>query len=262
MNSLEARCLAWAQLRKKTTIRTGDLQEAIKLTPRQEAKLLSRMALSGVAVRITRGVYLIPQKIPLGGKWSAPEALVLSELMKGYKGKYQLTGLQVFNHYGLTTQVSNQVTVYNNKISGKRTIAGMAYEFIKVPTKRLGGVEEVKTYVDVPLQFPTLGRALLDAVYDYSRFNTLPKAYDWIEKHKDNLNAMVQLLDAAMNAGNTATRRRIGYWLEKIKAPPRFSKQLLHSVPHTTWNIPFVPGRPKSGRISQRWGLVNNNEKD
>ena len=77
----EAQVLAYAQMRKLRVVRTGDLREPLKLTARQECKVLSRLSQAGMIARVWRGVYLVPPRLPLGGKWSPGEFLALDTLM-------------------------------------------------------------------------------------------------------------------------------------------------------------------------------------
>ena len=256
--SLEAKFLAWAQMRRKTVVKLGEARELLRLSPQQEKKILSRLARSGVIVRLTNGLYLVPERLPLGGKWSPPKGLVLSELMRSYGGEYQLTGLEVFNRYRFTTQVANVTTAYNDKISGRKKIGNLMYEFIEVPKSRLGGIERISTPMGDVINYPTLGRTLMDAVYDWSRFNTLPKAYEWIAREKKNERVIKDLVDSAITAGNVATRRRVGYWLETLKVNPKFVNKLLRKVKATTAVIPLNPKKPLRGTLNRRWGVIVN----
>ncbi len=248
----KANFFAWAQMRQKTVVRLGDARKDLGLSPQQEKDLLSRMARSGIITRLTTGLYAVPPRLPLGGKWGPPEEVVLKELMEFYGGRYQLTGLAVFNRYGLSTQVANVTYAYNDKISGGRMIGNLRYVFIKVPKERLGG------FTSDRVNFPTLGRAMMDAVYDWSRFNKLPKALEKIETSKNDRAFLTDLVDCALKYGNVATRRRIGYWFEKISADPKLGNRLLKSLKPTQAFIPLYPHKPKSGATNKRWGIVDN----
>ena len=49
-------------------------------TPDQR-KVQSRLARKGLFVRLRRGLYLVPSRLPLGGRWSPGEFLALSALI-------------------------------------------------------------------------------------------------------------------------------------------------------------------------------------
>ena len=119
-------------------------------------------------------------------------------------------------------QVSNRLYVYNNRLSGSRTIGGLEFCFIKVADNRLGGVSSEMTSDGVRVQMPLLARALMDAVYDWSRFDTLPAAYEWIRNAVRKKPAlMVELAGMACRFGNQGTIRRVGYVLAVWDCPKR-----------------------------------------
>ena len=51
---------------------------------------------------------------------------------------------------------------------------------IKLTDERLGETEIVKTPDGIEAVYSSRVRSLVDAVYDWSRFNSLPRGYDWI----------------------------------------------------------------------------------
>ena len=173
---LEAQLLAYTQLRGLTTVRTGDLRKPMRLTADQERKLLSRLARAGMIARVWRGLYLVPPRLPLGGKWSPDEGLALTTLMAAHRGRYQICGLNAFNRYGFDEQLPNRVYAYNNRLSGDRNIGSVRLTLIKVADARLGATDEAAG-VDggPPAIYASRARTLVRAVYDWSRFGSLPR---------------------------------------------------------------------------------------
>ena len=141
----ETQFLAYLQMRKRRTVRTGELTGPLRLSPDQERELFRRMSRGGLIARVRPGLYLVPAQLPLGGSWSPDETLALNTLMEDRQGRYQICGPNAFNRYGFNTQVPNRVYAYNNRISGERTIGAVALTLIKVADDRLGGTEEVRT---------------------------------------------------------------------------------------------------------------------
>jgi predicted transcriptional regulator of viral defense system len=99
----------------------------------------------------------------------------------------------------------------------------------------------------------------VDAVYDWARFNSLPRAYEWIcsdlrQKRVD----IEELVTFILRFGNTGTIRRMGALLERegVKAP--LLEKLAQALQPTRSMIPFNPVRPKRGRFDRRWGVVLN----
>src|SRR3990172_2736649 len=129
-------------MRGWTTVRTGDLRKPMRLSADQERKLLSRLARAGMTARVWRGLYLVPPRLPLGGKWSPDEGLAMATLMASRGGRYQICGLNAFSRYGFDEQMPNRVYAYNNRLSGDRNIGSVQLTLIKVADARLGATEE------------------------------------------------------------------------------------------------------------------------
>ena len=161
--------------------------------------------------------------------------------------------------YGFSDQIPNVTAVYNDRLSGERVIGGLQFQFIKVAPKRLGSIQVVKTPEGGRVIYGSKERVLMDAVYDWSRFNSLPKGYDWIrESVKTDSRSASRLTQAVTEYGNQATTRRIGYWLEAQGASKRFLTRLRTRLSDSTALIPWIPGQPNRGRIDRRWGVIVN----
>jgi len=251
--------LAYSQFKRKDIIRTGEVFPALGITGKQERELLSRMARAGLIVRLKRGLYLVPSRMPAGGRWGVSEYLLLPKLMSEFNGSYQLCGPTAFNYYGLYDQVPNQVYVYNNCISGRRTIADIGFVFIKVAEDRLGATKQIKTPEGFAVPIASKARALIDAVYDWRRFNTLPQAYKWIASNLRGKPAITdEIIDCSLRFGNQATIRRIGYLLDQCGTPENMLKRLKQALRSSKSLVPYNPGSPARGRINRDWGLIVN----
>lgn len=260
LGRLEQRFLSYAQLKRLTTVRTGELRSILALSALQEKQVLSRLARAGVIARLKRGVYLFPSRLPLGGAWTPDEFLILRELMQACAaGRYQLCGWQAFNRYGFSEQIPTRVYAYNNRLYGDRTIGGQPFTFIKVADERLGGTAITRTPEGVEMVLPATARALMDAVYDWSRFGTLPVAYRWIRtavgadrKLADELALM------ASRYGNQGTLRRVGYVLDGLGLRGKWKKRMQEALRPSSSLIPLVPGRPARGASNRLWGVIDN----
>lgn len=253
---LKTRFFAWAQMFEIEVARTNDLVKNLKLTPMQEAHVFTDLTQSGLIIQLMRGRYLVPNKLP-AGPWVAPSYRIIEVLMRELKAEYQVTGLAAFNSYGLDRQVPNEIAVYNTKLSGRRIIGGLSFLFIKVPKSRLGGHKGLK--VDkTQVVFGTFARTIMDAVYDYSRFATLPKAYEWIYKLRDNPDFLTELMALSARHSNQSTCRRLGYLLEEM-GHPKIAKELKSVVNRKTKAfIPLVPNRGRAGATNRDWGVIVN----
>jgi predicted transcriptional regulator of viral defense system len=258
----ETQALAYTQSLKHQTVASGELQKALGWTPVQERRVLSRLAGKGLIARVRPGLYLMPPQLPPGGRWSPGEFLALTTLIRDRGGRYQLSGPNVFYRYGWTEQVPNRLYAYNNRISGDRQIGTVSLTLIKVSDDRLGGTETVRTADGIDVVYATKARALVDAVYDWSRFNSLPQGFDWIrrEVRKDDGFA-ASLVEQAITFGNQGALRRIGETLEQEKASESLLRRIDRELhPHSSL-IPWIPNREKRGTCSKRWGVVVNDRR-
>ena len=75
LGKIETQLFAYVQMRRLQTVRTGELLRVLGITPQQERELLSRLARRSLIARVRRGLYLVPPRLPPGGKWSPSEFL-------------------------------------------------------------------------------------------------------------------------------------------------------------------------------------------
>lgn len=260
IGGLEAQALAFSQGQERRTLAAGDLVRSLRWSSDQERKVLSRLAAKGLIVRVRRGLYLVPSRLPPGGKWSPGEFLALATLIEDAGGRYQISGPTSFYRYGWTEQVPNRTYAYNNRTSGERQIGPVALTLIKVSDERLGGTDTVRIPEGIDVVYASRARALVDAVYDWERFDSLPAAYGWIARELDREGFAAELVDASVRFGNQGTLRRIGAVLEREGAPDHLVQRLARRLNPTSAFIPLVPGREKRGTTSKRWGIVFNDE--
>ena len=257
---LETQFFAYVQMRKLRTVRAGDLVASmLKLAPEQERKLLSRLSRGGLIARVRQGLYLVPPALPLGGAWTPSEALALNALMEDVKGRYQICGPNTFNRYGFDDQIPNRIYAYNNRLFGDRTVGAVEMTLIKVADARLGETTDVVSWDGERAIYSSRARTLLDAVYDWSRFNSLPRAYEWIRN--DLLQKRVdveELVTITLRFGNMGTIRRMGTLLEREGVGELLLRRLEQALTKTRSMIPWIPGQPKRGKFNRRWGVVLN----
>jgi predicted transcriptional regulator of viral defense system len=259
LGPLEIQFFAFTQMRGKVLVRTGELINILGISKKQEWELLSRMTRAGLIIRLTRGAYLVPSRVPPGGKYGADEYLILEKLMEVLKGRYQVSGPNAFNFYGFSDQVPNRVYVYNNRIYGERRIGNLQFSFIKTTDNRLGGAVILKTKTGSKAIIASKTRTLLDAVYDWSRFNTIPRAYQWIaEGTKKDKTLAEDLIKMATKYGNQGTNRRLGYLLETLGVNQNLLDKLKQKLRSSKSVFPWVPASAAKGSVNKDWGLIIN----
>lgn len=259
LGNLERQLFAYAQLRNLRELRTGDLVSPLQISRKQERELFNRLAKAGMIARVRRGLYLVPPRLPLGGAWSPDEILALNSLIDDREGKYQICGPNAFHRYGLINQVPIQVYAYNNRISGQRSIGSTALNLIKVNNIRLGDTEESTTQAGLTAMYSSRVRTLVDGVYDWSRFNSLPRAFVWIQSElAAGRVSTEELVRVTLRYGNVSTIRRIGALLEHESVKEALLRKLEQALKPSTSLIPLIPSKPKRGAGNQRWGVVWN----
>jgi predicted transcriptional regulator of viral defense system len=259
LTETEIRALGYLQSSRRASIQTGELREVLDLDDRRERKLLSRLSRRKWIARVRRGLYLVPPGIPAGGMWSPSVALALTSLMEDCNGRYQISGPTAFTRYGWDQQVPSVVFVYNDRYSGSRRIGANQFMLVKVSDVRLGSTVSINTPEGIELVYSSRQRALLDAVYDWSRFDTLPRAYDWIRRELSERPEMAaDLVSVTLEYGNQGTIRRMGRLLESLDAPAGLLRNLERALRTTSSYIPWVPVRPKRGPRDPRWKVVVN----
>jgi predicted transcriptional regulator of viral defense system len=259
LGPLEMQFLAYVQLKKKQAVRTGETGPALGLSAKQERELLSRLSRSGMIIRLKRGAYLVPPRVPAGGRWSVSPYFVLAELMAVMKAGYQISGPSAFYYYGFEGQVPSKIFVYNDRIYGARRIGGAEFAFTKVATSRLGASRALEIPDGGRTIMVSKARALVDAVYDWPRYDTIPRAYAWIAAEVEKEPGFgVELARVAARFGNRGARRRLGYVLELCGLPETLLAGLKRGLGSSRSLIPWVPGKPGRGTVNRDWGLIVN----
>ena len=182
LGKLETQAFAYIQMRGKPTVNSADLARGLRITAVQTRDLLSRLARRDLIARVRRGLYLVPRRVPPGGRWSPSEFMALETLVGDRNGRYQVCGPTAFHRYGWDDQVPNRLYAYNNRLSGERRIGSVTLSLIKVGDDRLGGIESFSTPDGATAVYSSRARSLVDAVYDWSRFGSLPRAYQPVAK--------------------------------------------------------------------------------
>ena len=153
----------------------------------------------------------------------------------------------------------NRLYAYNNRVSGDRTIGAVELTLIKVADRRLGATERVKLADGEVVLSSTRARTLVDAVYDWSRFDTLPRAFGWIraELRAGRVEAE-ELVRLTLRFADVGAMRRIGAVLARLGVEERLLVQLERALRPSTSLISWIPTRPKRGSADRRWGIVWN----
>jgi predicted transcriptional regulator of viral defense system len=275
LGPLESQFFAYTQMRRLQIVRLGDLVGPLHLTKAQERRLLSQLTKKGLIVRIIRGAYLVPPRLPLGSAWSPDVDLAIDTLMsladsryeaatrpsrgKSHTVRYQICGPNAFNRYSLDEQLPVRTYVYNDRFTGDRRIGGVNLTLIKVARNRLGSTEEITTSAGLRLVYSSRVRTLVDAVYDWSRFDSLPRGFEWIRRELATRRIRAEnLVEATLRFGNQGTIRRMGFLLEKEGVAESLLRRLHNALRSSTSLISWIPNAPRRGKADMRWRVVDN----
>ena len=198
---------------------------ALGISPQQERELLGRLARRHLIARVRRGLYLVPPRLPPGGEWGPSEFLALNTLIRRPRRPVPDLRPQRLLQLGGTPGARPDLR-YNNRITGQRTVGSVAMTLIKVADQRLGETEVVRTPEGFEAVYCSRVRSLVDAVYDWSRFNSLPQGYDWIRAEFTQDPAVAsEIARVALRYGNVSTLRRLTRLLECEGAEPVILQQ-------------------------------------
>src|SRR5437899_8913745 len=122
LGGIETQFFAYIQMRKIRVVKAGETLQPLGLTKSQEIELFRRLTRGGLIARVRPGLFLVPERLPLGGAWTPTEIEALNVLIEDRNGVYQVCGPSVFNRYGYDEQIPNRTYAYNNRISGDRKV--------------------------------------------------------------------------------------------------------------------------------------------
>ena len=170
-------------------------------------------------------------------------------------------GANTFNRYGFDDQIPNRVYAYNNRISGQRKVGAVEMTLIQVADERLGDTVEFGPTDGAKAVYASRVRSLVDAVYDWSRFNGIPRGYEWIRLElKAKRVSAAELVRCTLRYGDTGTIRRMGALLEREGVGESLLRKLERALKPTSSTIPWIPSRRKRGEFNRRWGVVMNDK--
>lgn len=261
IGDLELKLLAYMQLTNSKIIRTGDMVGVLGITKQREKTLLSILNKKGIVLRLTTGYYLIPDKISPSSNAIIDGMEILVYLMRYYNAKYMISGPTAIYYYGYTTQIPNRIYVYNDKIYGDRQIGGSSFVFMKTSAKRLKAAVIIKMYDGTKVPYTSRSRLLIDCIYDWNRYNTIPRVFKWIKDEiEKDADITEKLVSNAIRYGNKSVQCRLGYLLEKLEVNVNLVERLKKKIAGSKSIIPLIPNTDFKGSVNKKWGLIINEQ--
>lgn len=261
LGHLGTQFFAYAQTRHLDIVSLGELQKPLGLSALQERRLLEKLNKDGFIFRLQRGVYMVlPEKIPAGGFWRPNDYLIITKYMGLHKANYFMGGLIAFSHHRFSTQIPNQLTVYNDKISGLKKFGKLAVWFIKIDSRRIIGFDKliIPSTNQQTVNIAKLARTILDAIIDWKRYQILPEAYEWLKKHYPDKEFLKDFIELTSKLANNNALRRIGFYLEQLGADEKTLAPLSKKIKPTKAWIALIPNKNRKGKTNKKWRVIDN----
>ena len=137
----EAELVARMSYEQKDIVTTKELDNYLPADYSYTRKLVYSLRKKKILIPIKSGVYIfVPlEALPTGRRIS--EFLIPAVFFP--RGDYYIGYSTMYNYYNFTDQQFQTVYVLNSRISRERTIAGISFKFIKIPTRRMYGLEKI-----------------------------------------------------------------------------------------------------------------------
>ncbi|OVE73600.1 hypothetical protein BVX93_01195, partial [bacterium B13(2017)] len=162
-----------------------------------------------ILIPIKRGVYIfVPlEAVPTGRRVS--EFLIASVFFP--KNNYYYIGYStMFNYYGFTDQQFQIVYVLNTIRCMKKTIAGVSYKFVKIPSDRFYGLEKI-IIKNKKIIVSTKERTLIDLIYFNKPVGGIERAAEILRRFALEKKCNVKkLIDYSVNFTCIKTKKIIG----------------------------------------------------
>jgi len=253
LSQKEAEIVARLSYEEKDIVTAREMDSYLPSDYQYRRKLVYSLKKKRILIPIKNGVYIfVPlEAIPTGRRVS--EFLIPPIFFP--KNDYYIGYSTMFNYYNLTDQQFQTVYVLNTRICRERTIAGLSFKFIKIPSERLYGLEKI-SIKGKEVIVSSKERTLIDLIYYNKPAGGIEAAAAilerFIRKQKCNVKKLIEL---AVRFPKIKTRKCIGLILERAGVSGLMLKPLEKSVKNTSL-ISFSNSR--KGTINERWRTIIN----
>ena len=253
LNQKEAEIVARLSYEEKDIVTAQELDSFLPGDFPYRKQLVYNLKKKGILTPIKRGVYIfVPlESVPTGRRVS--EFLIPPIFFP--KDNYYIGYSTMFNYYGFTDQQFQIVYVLNTTRCMKKTIAGVSFKFVKIPSNRFYGLEKVNIK-NKEIIVSLKERTLIDLIYFNRPVGGIETAGEifrrFITEKKCNVK---KLIEYAVRFPGIKTRKIIGFNLEKAGVSDSLLKPLEKSVKNTSL-ISLSDSR--KGTLNKRWKIIIN----
>jgi predicted transcriptional regulator of viral defense system len=247
----EAEFIARLSYEKKTIVAAEEIDRFFPADFKYRKQFVYTLKQKRVLTPIKRGVYIFTPLDSITTGTRVNEFLIPAVFLP--RGNYYIGYSTMFNYYGFTEQIFQTVYVINTSLCKEKRVCGIAYQFVKVPEKRMYGTEKIKVQgVAVPVS--SKERTLVDLIYFNKPVGGVAPAVqilkDIVERKQCDVGRLVEM---ASRFPNITTRKRIGVTLEEIGVGSAVLKPLIKSVKKTA--ISSLNGSRK-GDLDTTWRVI------
>lgn len=235
------------ELAKKGQTFTFEDASRISSLSHQSLKVsLSRMEKEGVVERIEKGKFLI---IPLGarkGGYTVNEFIIGSQLIEPAVIAYW----SALNYHGLTEQIPGTVFIQTTarKKEQELEIFGVRYRIVRVIGKKHFGIENI-WIDDTAVKITDPEKTVVDCLDKPRYCGGIGEAAKALRGELD----LDKLKRYALNIGNSAVIKRLGYLCDKLGIPINIQHEVLSA------NYPLLdPSMHGKGILNRKWKLIEN----
>jgi predicted transcriptional regulator of viral defense system len=255
----EARLVAKWEAENKTIIRASDVQEDLDCTSDYAYLLLHNLEGKNWIERVTQGLY---QFIPLsyGYPDRTPPAnsyIVGASLVEPYYLSYYTSN----SHYGFTMQVPSTIFIATTKKRPDFEWMGNVFKFITLSKHKFFGYREENVF-DTKVYMAEPEKSLVDS-FDKTKYaggiehlaGIIWRGLPRVDEEK--------LVRYAVKMNSHALIQRLGFVIsflveQSLAKPlsPKLEKMLLD---HLGKSVIYLDSkRPKNGKLSKKWKIINN----
>jgi len=255
----EARLVAKWEAEKKTTIRASDVQDALNCTLDYAYFLLHNLERKQWLERIHTGLYqFIPARFGYVERVPPVNAFIIgAAFVKPYYFSYYTSN----SHYGLTTQMP--FTLYIATTIKKPDVewAGNAFKFVTLSKRKFFGYKREKIF-DVEVYMADLEKSVVDS-FDKPRYAGGIEQLTRITWRGLPRVDKTKLVDYALRMNSHSLVQRLGFiidFLVKEGLVDPLSEEVRNTLLRHIGKTPIYldPQRPRTGRFSNDWRVVNN----
>ncbi|MFC1807103.1 type IV toxin-antitoxin system AbiEi family antitoxin [Candidatus Omnitrophota bacterium] len=253
LSQKEAAIVARLSFEEKDIVTAQELDSFLPSDFTYRKQLVYTLKKKRILRPIKRGVYIfVPlESVPTGRRVS--EFLIPPIFFPG--DNYCIGYSTMFNYYGFTDQQFQIVYVLNTTRCMKKTIAGVSYKFVKIPSNRFYGLEKI-SIKNKEIIVSSKERTLIDLIYFNRPVGGIETAGEILRRFVMEKKCDVKkLIEYAVKFPGVKTRKVVGFNLEKVGISDSLLKPLEKSVKNTSF-ISISDSR--KGTLNKRWKIIIN----